>query len=31
MQCLEKIFPVMDVQLLFDEEGELKGELLALE
>jgi hypothetical protein len=30
-QCLGKIFPVMDVQLLFDEKGNLKAELLALD
>jgi hypothetical protein len=29
--CLGKIFPVMDVQLLFDEKGNLKAELLALD
>ena len=30
-RCLGTIFPVMDVQLLFDEKGNLKGELLALD
>ena len=29
--CLGRIFPVMDVRLLYDEKGKLKDELVALD